>query len=644
MCFYKPQDVYDWIVVAESEFNARRGEMEKNRKYYENIQKPEGIPTDISFIVKNLCMQYVNLQVSKVVGGAIDKTLKGKDFVTPIQEQLLDDILEANKFEEFLIEQHANNFNVEGLGGWKVIYNPFKHGKYGLGFPEILNLNPLKGEILLDPNATDGTHRDDRARASKIRMPLKQAIRNPKWKKYWDEISESARESDGHQNERYVDIYEVEFMHVFYVPAFYDVANNSYFPVQDFVPAIDTEQYQARIGDINSNMESPDYDFTGDYAPNEGAIQKAFGLMPQHAGMDDLYQNTVLIEQEVYFTCKVINGDLMVEFPEPTEFGGFTIIPSFHTIQSYNNKYPLAPLDYLRDTQDRINSISSMMFMDAKKGLKNPVMIQGVTEKELIKMKRKIAGIGEIFLIDAPNAKITQLSSTSLTPALIQQFELDMQAFADVGNTNDPDRGQPVDLSGKAIVNLQARADLPMYVPSVHLASGLVELFRRLLECVQNKMDKPFVIERQIEGEYRKLYFNYPVDKLPEDYDPEYNFEMNGMINPAEMMEIPQIGVDIDTNTVAKEQIAIEKAMAMFNLQQLAPQHLHKAIFPEKWAETLQAATEWNAAMALATQLSQLSPDGQQLAGEEIGKIAMAEQTAAQLGFGNETAKNNIPG
>ena len=647
--FENAGQIYEWLQSAEAMHAEVAEEYRQNREYYENKQKPNDVPDDIAYIVKNLIWSYVNLQVSKVVGGKIDKTLKTTEAATTELNELLDDILEKNKFQEELLELAENHRQVEGLVGWKVIYNPFKQGPYGLGFPELHVLSPLTNEILLDPNSTDGTHRDDRARAHRVQIPLAQALRNPKWRRFADVLPSHGRRADGHGREMMIDVYEIEFRHTFYFLAYYDPAQNSYVPIQDFIPAADQENFARQFGSVNQyDPEAEDFEFLGDFADNPDRTATAMELLKAAGKPDpqlqDVIDNAVAIEQEIFFTCKVINKTLLVEPPEPSGFAGFTIIPSMHTLRHYGRKLPMSPVAYLRDTQDRINATSSIMFQEAKKALKNPIILLGVDQNEFIKTKRHIAGVGEVFFWNNPNARLLQPSPSQLTPALIQQYQIDMDTFELVGNTNEPDRGQPVDLSGKAIVNLQARADLPMYVPSIHLANSLVEVFRRLLECVINKIDKPFWIERKIEGETRKIYFNYPVHALPEDAEIEDDaYIVDDVLNPLYAMRVPDVGVDIDTNTLATEQEEIQKAVALFDRGQLAPQHLHRAFYPQKWAETLQAAEEYNQALQLVAQLQQLSPEGQQVVMEQIQQVAIADQQAAQIEKQMQGSANGFP-
>lgn len=632
--FENQQDIFDWISDAEGELNHAMPEYRLNREYYEHKQKPSDVPNDISYIVKNMIMPHVNLQISKVLGGKVSKELSGDPAIVEPMSQLLEDVVEKNKFLEEILPSEENYRQVEGLGGFRVVFDMFEDGPYGLGMPRIYTLDPQKGEILLDPNASNGFHNDDRARAVKKRVLLEEAKKNPRWAKHKDMIGSSAsnRYENDHGQELKIDLYDIEFKKDFYFLSVYDPDRHEYFPIEEFRSNREIDQ---EIGGENPQDRS-ERPFLGEKRFSDQGLDRARGIfrggqnLDQRGFIESLQGHTVVIKKTIMFECKVVNYDLLVEEPEPTGFADFTIIPAIHTVRSKDHKYPSSPVMYLRNTQDRINGTSSMMYLEAKRGVKNLHFIRGMTQKEFQRTKRVKTDAGEFIFSDNPNADIKAVHASSLSPAMLQQLELDMQAFELIGNTNEPDRGQPVDLSGKAIVSLQARADIPLYVSVTNLENALVEVFRRLIEGFQKFMDKPFMIEREIEGQRRKIFFNTDVNEITDSNDKNL-FIKGGVINPLDQMHVPKIAVDIMTNTLQKEAEDANKAFAMFQAQQLADIDLHKAIYPKKWSTTLTNAREFNQAMQMVQAFMQLSPDAQQIIAEQMQQVAQAEQQLQQL-------------
>lgn len=635
--FRSERDLLDHIRASQGELSeVRDTEYKKNREYYENLQVPAGVPGDLKYIVKNKCLGWVNRQVSKIVGGKVTKTFKSPDKRSFPLEHLVDEILEKNNFYEQKVEIVANRFFVEGLGAFKLRFNPFKDSSFGLGFPEIHTPNPLCDEILLDHNSTDGTHVDDRVRASACDIPLSEALANPRWKDHHESIHSSSRSPKNHGDLEIVRIYDIEFWQKYYVLSFFDAETMSYFPVQRFIHAHD-EDFDIKFG------EKANTPFTGDFADDEEGMLKAAEIIKRNriqSGIpvneeitrEEIAENTVYIETDILFQARSLDTDFLLEKPEKTDYAGFTTCVAMHTHRSINHKMPSSPLSALTDTQDRINASSSMMYQEAKKGIKNATVLSGVTYDEFTKFRRTIADIGVVYTVDNPNFRIHQIGQSNISPVLLQQFEIDHQAFDDVGETSGIDRGQQIDLSGKAIDLMQRRTDIPLYVPITHFSLCLKELFRRIVECVINQMDKPFFIQRKIDGEQKKIFFNFPVDRLPEgnndedDFDENMNFEIDGMINPLRGMKIPDIGVEIEPDTTAKESVDVQKAMASFDRKILSPLDVLKALYPNTWAEKYENMLESNQSMQIAAAIANLSQEAQQQVMQYLEQQAAADE------------------
>jgi len=105
--FKSEKDIQTFIESAESLYHQADSGTEGYtacREYYENYQKPTGIPDDVSYIVKNVITDYVDRKVSKLVAGRIEPILKGVGDLREPLRILLEDILEENEFQDLLLE------------------------------------------------------------------------------------------------------------------------------------------------------------------------------------------------------------------------------------------------------------------------------------------------------------------------------------------------------------------------------------------------------------------------------------------------------------------------------------------------------------------------------------------------------------
>lgn len=201
----------DWLENDESSYNIVDTEYTNARKYFEHDQKPDGVPSDKEYIEENLVTDLVFRLMGQLIGGKISPVLKGGGAMgLPIKELFMD-ILEKNKFKEFIIENLANYFYVEGYTGLKLNFNPFRRSPWGIGFPEIYNLRP--NALLLDSNSIDPYHSDDMKRTHKLSMPLQEA--KERFPEQADDISASYEEQrSGNNTEDFVDLYETQFRRI----------------------------------------------------------------------------------------------------------------------------------------------------------------------------------------------------------------------------------------------------------------------------------------------------------------------------------------------------------------------------------------------------------------------------------------------
>ncbi len=583
-------EVLRWVNAAEADFAAVYDEYRKNREYYENYQAPDDVPKEVSYIVRNLIWDYVNRRVAKIAGGKIEPVLYG-DPRADVVKELIFDILEENHFQDLMAEELANYFSVEGIAGLKVYFDPMEIGKYGLGMPRIFVLRPE--ELRLDPNAVSGMHTDDRARAHVKIIPLDEA--HERWPERKDEIGpfSDGRFQQRNSTQQFCELWEIEFYRDFFVPHYLDPLTGEYMPFQYF--------------DEQAN----------DFVTPEGV---------------EVPDDAVKIRKRVFFVTKLVNRQVVVEPPAPTGHEGFTIIPVIDIPRRTKTKWPASPVTLLTDRQDSINVNESIFLEVTKKSLKNPVFVTGATAEDIVQLKRKIAGVGEVVLVKRPDTKVSFPPSPTIPPHLLQKHQNDLEAFDQIGNTNAPDRGEPVELSGKAILALQSRSDTPLHVPKVHIEYALTQMIQRLIEIIDRKMRHPFGIQRTIDGQEQEIRFNQPVMNGQAPMDERMAVVMdteNGqMLNPLAGLKFSKVAVDIEMNALAQQNIEMSKALALRDRNAISLQDMLRAVYPRRWQEIYENVQKENQAMQLVGELMQMGPD-------VLQQVMQLVQMAKLAGVGN---------
>jgi hypothetical protein len=528
------------------------------REYYENSQKPSGAD-DNTFITKNLITDYVNRQVSKLVAGDIEPTYIGAAEDLDALENLVFKMLEYNKFKEFLIEYFGNLFEVEGLAGWKYTYDPFEVSVFGLGTPTIRVLRPGV-EILLDPNNPNPFNADnDVIRIMKQRMLKAEAkIRWPNV-----EFSENSEEDSGNESALWVDIFEIEYkLNIFYPATLTDDPNVGQFKEAE-LPSFQKKKY---TGNGKYTLYDPE------------------AVEPEDA--EDLLK----IKIPTYFRCVLAGRTQWAEEPQMLPYDGFTIIPAFHTPRIHTAKWPQSNLPLIMDIQDQINILYSVLTEVAEAAPKPIPYLTGVTDDEITRAKKQITKPDGMVWFNSPTARVSFPPSPQLPAQLVQFLEMNMAILDRIGADYSPSRGEVSgDISGKAILALQSRDDLTQFVQKKHIEASLVELFRRLLESAIVDMTEPFHINRMIDGEDKKIYYNYPTEEI-EDYGKEWEEENiaraeEGMVNNLALMDMPDVKVDVQLNVFQKKAEELQKAQIAANMQMIAPIDFHKSFYPNKWPE-----------------------------------------------------------
>lgn len=527
---------HTWLTSDESEIDDVDKEWISARKYFEHVQKPSGVPANKEYIEENLVTDLVFRLMGQLIGGRTTPVLKGGGAMgLPIKELFMN-ILEKNKFKEFVMENLANYFYVEGYTGLKLNFNPFRRSPWGMGFPEIYNLR--SNTLLLDSNnKIDPYHVADMRRTHKIRMLLSEAKeRFPDMK---DKIVAS-HEKSGNETEDFVDLFETQFRRI-------------------------------KIKDR--------------------------------------------VETEEFFIGKNINKTVMVAPPTqkeiivPSRFKRFSMIPVFHTPRIETKMYSFGPVWRLKDTQDQLNIISSVLLDSVKASIKMQAIITGATEDEQIAIKADLAKPDGIGFLRSPQAKVNMLYAPPLERALVELYGITHHRFDSIAGRFAPDRGEATgDMSGKAIQLLQFRGAEPEYVMKAHVETALSELGNVILECIKYKMKYPFSINVQEGKEEKQINYNQPGNELSNINLDDIDFK-----------------IEVEMNVLQNREFEMNKAILMRNSQALSLQDYLQTMYPDTWVEKLQNVMQENQAIALVEKLKETPPELQQGIMQQIDQIIQLE-------------------
>ena len=526
----------------ESEYLKTEEDYEKAREYFEHSQKPSNVPTDKEYIQENLLTDMVLRLIGGLVGGKFSPILKGGGKNAEAYRELFLDILDENDFKESIMESIANYFYVEGFPGLKVIFNPFRRSKYGLGFPEIHVLRT--GTLLLDNNSIDLKHRDDLLRVHKIKLPLYIALqRYPDFK---DKITQSHEGNNEGDTESFVDLYEMQ--------------------------------------------------------------HKRTKIIKNEDGLEE--------ESDHILISRVINKVVVVKrqqdkkFLVPSRFKRFSLVPIFHTPRIITCKYPIGPVQRLKDTQDQLNISSSVILDAVKASIKMQAVITGASKEDqsdLIKGLTDTQGIG---FLKSPQAKVHTIYAQPLVRPVVEWHQMTRERFRDMSGKYQPDQGEALgQQSGKAIALLTHRGDMPEFTSKNHIEEGLTEMGWLIFECMQDKMKGAFSIDRQVDGKDSKIYFNQPGPGIADDTLNRAN--SNGMVNNLEDMPIDSMKfvVEVEMNLLASQELEMNKAVLMRNGGALSLKDYIQIMYPNSWKEKLGNITSENKVIGLVQEIQKVAPE-----------------------------------
>ncbi|MBD3224935.1 MAG: hypothetical protein GF313_09405 [Caldithrix sp.] len=534
-------------------------EYRKAHEYYENSQAPSNVPSDKDYIQENIITDTIDRAIGELIAGEIKPEIVGGGAMYAPVKELFEDILEANDFKENVLTSALKDMYTTGLGSIKFIDNPYKRGRYGIGFPEIVYLDD--DESLLDTNCKNGKHtdRDDIYKIHKTRKQKDYVLKkwgynekNRKIKKYHD-IQKAVEEQEGDESETFVNIYEVEY-------------KKAVFRTKDLV-------------DENGQ--------------------------PQ----------TIREETDAFFITKILNEDVMLEEPEPTGYPTFRKIDFIHTERKKTDKgkNPMGIYVKQGQTQDQLNITSSVMLEAVKSSIKQGIIITGITDKEEENtLNRKLASTNFSMVIRNPNAKVHTLQSNGIDPSLLQWHAMSRERYDDIhGSSNQAQQFQSASkgqLSGKAIGNLQVAGTLPEYIKKNNIESSLKQLSKCIFHYIKERMNQPFEITRKIDGKERQIQFNKQADENTQEDDFTVVNDKK-IINDLSQLGEMDVKLIVNMNALRKMEYEMNKAIAMANINKISDIDLLKALYPNSWKEKYDNLLKQNKIMELATRMVETGGD-----------------------------------
>lgn len=342
--------------------------------------------------------------------------------------------------------------------------------------------------------------------------------------------------------------------------------------------------------------------------------------------------------RDQYFMAKYIGRTVKVEPMKPTGYNRFTIVPLLHTPRKSSAKArrPMGVPAKVKSSQDLRNVLRSIMLEVVKSSTKHLTIITGASKQEVKDFHKEAAKPMGIVAIENPEARIHTVPDRPLPASIIQFDQINRLSFDENAGDYAPERGQNEgDLSGKAIALLQNKGQLSQFVARENLEAGFEELGELIMETVKTKMTNPFILYDTIDGEEHEIHYNYPVEVLGDQYQPN-KYEVvsqNGIIN--DVNEFPSSGatVKIELDAEGKQAYNEQKAVLSFDKGVLSRKDFTKELYREKWFEIYQNKTLESEALQLVEKIMSGGEEFAQLAAEQIDRlqsILAARGAAAQ--------------
>ena len=540
---------YTWITRAESAFSNVESEYTEAREYYEDIQTPSDVPDDKDYIQENIITDTIDRSVGSLVSGDLRPVIVGGGDMAKPARELHDDILEANDFKERLLPSMANKFNCEGLAGVKVIDNPYKKSRYGIGFLELKELK--QGRLLLDPNSQMGLHEDDIFRIHKERRLKSYAL--DKWgktkagrkNKLYDQITDAAEESNGQETEKFVNVYEIEY-------------KETKFRLVDGVRIEEEKYYVTKI--INKTVQVEEPRPTG---------YPCFRLIP------------------------------MIHTPREADSSGGYPMGLYKKLKQQQDQLNITASVTLDAVKASIKNLKVL------RG-------QNVTPEEEIQFKEEAAKTDGFLFLRSPNARIDEITGQPLPAQLLQWHQWQRESFDDIkGSSNQAQQFQSAasgQLSGKAIGNLQFAGMMPEYTKKANMEYALKQVSTCILHYIRTKMTQPFTITRPIEGNEVEIPFNR---RVAPNYQPRPELDVvnDGMVNVLSELGDMDVKIEIELNMQQKKELELNKAFILAQAGKISDQDLLEAAYPNSWKDKYQRMLAQNQAASVVAELAEMTGD-----------------------------------
>ena len=341
-------------------------------------------------------------------------------------------------------------------------------------------------------------------------------------------------------------------------------------------------------------------------------------------------------EVDEFYICKNINKTLMVkekeesEFIEKSRFKRWNIIPVMHTPRINQALYPSGPVYRLRDTQDGLNIVTSVIEEAVKASIKSPIGISGAGQEDQAEVKKELTSPDGVAFLKSPQAKFNQFYSQPIARPLVEYRQMIRYRFDEISGKFAPDRGEVAgDLSGKAISLLQFKGIEPEYVSKAHLEMALVEMGLCVLDCIEDKMQHSFNMERKIKGNNKRIYFNTTLNNTDVKEDDEYNVIEDGVVNKLESttFEGLDMEIEVEMNLIQKKEMEMNKAIISTKMGKFSDEDYLKALYPDTWKEKYENLLKQNKALQFMELVKQApAPVVDKAMGEIENYIKIAEK------------------
>jgi len=325
-------------------------------------------------------------------------------------------------------------------------------------------------------------------------------------------------------------------------------------------------------------------------------------------------ENGKRIEEDVFYICKIVNKNVVVEGPEPTGYPVFRIIPLIHTPRILNKgKYPFGIQKITRKTQDQINVIESVILDWVKAAIKQLIILRGATTDEEAKVKSEAAKTTGVVTLRNPNARLDVVTAEPIPPHLSQLAAIKRMSFDEISGSYAPERGAVAgELSGKAIRSLQTAGIIPEFASIANFNNALTDLGVCIFTCIVQDMNQPFSIFPEINGTEQEIRFNAVQDEtIP---DNEMHIFHGGTVpganvNVLRLMKVNRIKMTVELNVEQNKEMETNKALLMRERGDLALIDVMQALWPDNWQEKLENVKSEQAIMQLVQDMVETAPE-----------------------------------